>query len=61
MREILQTLGEVAEGVETAFAIEKLAKKNQIYTPIVSEVVSILQGESVRNSVEKLLKQKDWI
>ncbi|ELB7667758.1 NAD(P)H-dependent glycerol-3-phosphate dehydrogenase [Campylobacter upsaliensis] len=61
LQEILQTLGEVAEGVETAFAIEKLAKKNQIYTPIVSEVVSILQGESVRNSVEKLLKQKDWI
>ena len=60
LQEILQTLGEVAEGVETAFAIEKLAKKNQIYTPIVSEVVSILQGESYKFG-RKLLKQKDWI
>lgn len=61
LQEILQTLGEVAEGVKTAFAIEKLAKENQIYTPIVSEVARILEGESVKNSVEKLLKQKDWI
>ncbi|MBS4282409.1 NAD(P)H-dependent glycerol-3-phosphate dehydrogenase [Campylobacter vulpis] len=61
LQEILQTLGEVAEGVETAFAIEKLAKENQIYTPIVSEVARILEGKSVKNSVEKLLKQSDWI
>lgn len=61
LEEILQTLGEVAEGVGTAFAIDKLAKEKDIYTPIVSEVVKILEGEGVENSVKKLLKQSDWI
>ena len=61
LEEILQILGEVAEGVGTAFAIDKLAKEKDIYTPIVSEVVKILEGEGVENSVKKLLKQSDWI
>ncbi|MBZ7938368.1 MULTISPECIES: NAD(P)H-dependent glycerol-3-phosphate dehydrogenase [Campylobacter] len=56
--DILKDLGEVAEGVKTAYAIEKIALKNQIYTPIVREVVQILQGKDVKKAVQELLKAK---
>jgi len=55
---ILQDLGEIAEGVQTAYAIAKIAKDKQIYTPIVNEIVEILEGKSPQKAVENLLKQK---
>lgn len=54
---ILKELNEVAEGVETAFAIEKISKKKNIYTPIVNEIVMILNGKDVKESAQNLLKQ----
>lgn len=57
---ILEELGEVAEGVKTAFAIDKIAKESGIYTPIVSEVVKILQGENASGAIKNLLKQSNF-
>ncbi|MCW1558124.1 glycerol-3-phosphate dehydrogenase, partial [Campylobacter jejuni] len=48
-----------AEGVKTAYAIEKLAKMKGIYTPIVNEVVAIFKGKSVQEATQNLLKQND--
>lgn len=55
--EILLELKEVAEGVKTAFAIKELASKEQIYTPIVNEIVLILQGKDVKHSLKDLLRR----
>ena len=57
LKDILEELGEVAEGVKTAFAIEKLARTNGIYTPIVSEIVSIFKGKNISEAIQNLLKQ----
>ncbi|WP_200762168.1 NAD(P)H-dependent glycerol-3-phosphate dehydrogenase [Nitrosophilus alvini] len=54
--EILEELGEVAEGVYTAAAIEKIARQKDIYIPIASEVKKVLDGKDPRKSLEDLLK-----
>jgi len=53
--DILEELGEVAEGVKTSSAINMLAKKHDIYTPIASEVYEILNGKDVKQSLKDLL------
>jgi len=53
---ILESLGEVAEGVKTADAIFKLSKKHKIYTPIANEVKLILEGKNPQDSLKDLLK-----
>jgi len=53
--QILQELGEVAEGILTATAIYKLSQKQEIYTPIATEVYSILQGKNIQKSIKDLL------
>ncbi|MBL0687637.1 MAG: NAD(P)H-dependent glycerol-3-phosphate dehydrogenase [Sulfurospirillum sp.] len=53
--EILEKLGEVAEGVFTTQAILELAKKHEIYTPIVNEVAFVLKGKSPKLSLKDLL------
>ncbi len=53
---ILEELGEVAEGVFTTDAVMTLSKKEEIYTPIASEVEKILQGKDPRESLRDLLK-----
>ncbi len=53
---ILQDLGEVAEGVHTAKAIVKIANKEQIYTPIATQVYEILEGKDPRESLRELLE-----
>ena len=55
--EILNELKEVAEGVKTTYAIAKLAKIHNIYTPIANEVKLILDGKNPQNSLKDLLKQ----
>ena len=52
---ILEELGEVAEGVFTTTAIYKLAKKFGIYTPIANEVYHILNGKDINQSLKDLL------
>lgn len=53
--DILQELGEVAEGVYTTQAIYKLAQKKNIYTPIANEVMHILEGKKPQESLKDLL------
>ena len=56
MKDILDELGEVAEGVKTASAIDKLSKEHKIYTPIAQEVKLILDGKNPKDSLKDLLK-----
>ena len=56
LKDILDELGEVAEGVKTADAIDKLSKKYKIYTPIANEVKLILNGKNPKDSLKDLLK-----
>lgn len=53
--EILEELGEVAEGVKTSEAIYELSKKHNIYTPIATQVKLILEGQSPKVSLEAFL------
>lgn len=53
--EILDELGEVAEGVKTSEAIYNLSKEYSIYTPIANEVKLILDGKSPQDSLKDLL------
>jgi glycerol-3-phosphate dehydrogenase (NAD(P)+) len=53
---ILEELGEVAEGVFTTKAIEKISKEQNIYTPIAHEVAQILEGKHPKQSLSDLLK-----
>jgi len=54
--EILEELGEVAEGVKTSEAIFNLSKENSIYTPIADEVKFIIDGKNAKDSLKDLLK-----
>ncbi|MCT7560329.1 NAD(P)H-dependent glycerol-3-phosphate dehydrogenase [Aliarcobacter butzleri] len=56
LEDILEELGEVAEGVKTADAIDKLSKKYTIYTPIANEVKLILNSKNPKDSLKDLLK-----
>jgi glycerol-3-phosphate dehydrogenase (NAD(P)+) len=56
MDEILQELGEVAEGVPTATALHKIAKDKGIYLPIAAEVYAMIEeGKDPLQSVKDLL------
>ena len=55
LAEILEELGEVAEGVYTTEAVYKIVQKQHIYTPIASEVYHILRGKNVQESLRDLL------
>jgi len=57
MDEILEDLGEVAEGVPTAKALHDIAEKQDIYLPIAHEVYQMIyEGKDPRGSVGDLLK-----
>ena len=53
--EILEELGEVAEGIPTTTALFTLAQKEDIYLPIANEVYNMLHGKSPLESVSDLL------
>jgi glycerol-3-phosphate dehydrogenase (NAD(P)+) len=55
--EILEELGEVAEGIGTAYALHELSKTNELYMPIAREVYSMLEGKSPQASLNDLLSQ----
>ena len=56
MDEILEELGEVAEGVPTAKAIYKIATDKEIYLPIAQEVYAMIEeGKDPLASVKDLL------
>lgn len=53
--EILEELGEVAEGIGTAYALNTIAQERNIYLPIAAEVYAILEGKEPRKSLQDLL------
>jgi len=56
LNEILEELGEVAEGVGTARALDKIAKAKNIYLPIAKEIYLMLDcGKNPQKSVNDLL------
>ncbi len=56
IEEILEELGEVAEGIPTTKALFNIAKKKDIYLPIANEVYQMLEGKDPKISVNDLLK-----
>ncbi len=55
IKEILDELGEVAEGIPTTKALYKIAKERDIYLPIANEVYKMLNGKEPNSSVYDLL------
>ncbi|MEA1956024.1 MAG: NAD(P)H-dependent glycerol-3-phosphate dehydrogenase [Campylobacterota bacterium] len=53
--EILDDLGEVAEGIGTAYALHKIAQEKNLYLPIAKEVYEMLEGKSPLASLRDLL------
>jgi glycerol-3-phosphate dehydrogenase (NAD(P)+) len=53
--EILQELGEVAEGIGTAYALFDIAQKEKLYLPIAKEVYAVLEGKSPQDALSSLL------
>ena len=53
--EILEELGEVAEGIGTTYALHELSSSNELYLPIAKEVYEMLEGKSPQESLKDLL------
>ena len=56
-QEILEELGEVAEGIGTAYALFEIAQKDNLYLPIAREVYEMLEGKSPKESLATLLSR----
>jgi len=55
--EILDDLGEVAEGIGTTYALHEIAKQKDLYLPIAHEVYELLEGKDPHISLRDLLSQ----
>ncbi len=55
--EILDELGEVAEGIGTAYALYKIANYKDLYLPIAKEVYELLEGKDPHISLKDLLSR----
>jgi len=53
--EILEELGEVAEGIGTTYALHEISQQKDLYLPIATEVYKMLEGEDPRDSLKKFL------
>jgi len=53
--EILEELGEVAEGIGTSYALHEIANDKNLYLPIAKEVYEMLEGKSPKESMRDLL------
>ena len=56
-KEILEELGEVAEGIGTAYALYKIANYKDLYLPIAKEVYELLEGKNPHISLKDLLSR----
>ncbi len=56
LNDILEELGEVAEGIPTTKALYLIAQKEDIYLPIADEVYKMLEGKDPLKCVQDLLK-----
>lgn len=54
-QEIIDELGEVAEGIGTTYALYDLAKRDNLYLPIAREVYLTLEGKDPHESLRDLL------
>ncbi len=54
-KEILKELGEVAEGIGTTYALNKIATKKDLYLPIAKEVYNMLEGKDPHVSLKNFL------
>jgi len=54
-QEILDDLGEVAEGIGTAYALYEISKQKNLYLPIAKEVYEMLEGKNPNESLKDLL------
>ncbi|MFC2074639.1 glycerol-3-phosphate dehydrogenase, partial [Campylobacterota bacterium] len=55
--DILNELGEVAEGIGTTYALHKIIQEEKLYLPIATEVYEILEGKMPHHSLRDLLGQ----
>lgn len=55
--QILSELGEVAEGIGTSYALQKLGNERGVYLPIAQEVYAMLEGKSPKDSMNDLLSK----
>lgn len=54
---IVEELGEVAEGIGTAYALKEIARQKELYLPIAREVHALLEGKEPLESLRDLLSQ----
>lgn len=54
---IVEELGEVAEGIGTAYALKEIGKQKELYLPIAREVHALLEGKEPHESLRDLLSQ----
>ncbi len=54
-KEILKSLGEVAEGIGTTYALHDISVKYDLYLPIAREVYLMLEGKNPTESLKDLL------
>lgn len=50
-------IGEVSEGIGTAYALHEIARARNIYLPIAAEVYKILEGKSPQQSLRDLIER----
>lgn len=54
---VCEEIGEVSEGIGTAYALNEIATQKSIYLPIAYEVYAILEGKSPQQSLKDLLQR----
>lgn len=54
---VCEEIGEVSEGIGTAYALHEIAAQKSIYLPIAHEVYAILEGKSPQQSLKDLLER----
>lgn len=54
---VCQEIGEVSEGIGTAYALHEIAQARGVYLPIAAEVYSILEGKSPKQSLKDLIER----
>lgn len=54
---VCEEIGEVSEGIGTAYALHEIAQSKGAYLPIAAEVYAILEGKSPRQSLKDLIER----
>jgi glycerol-3-phosphate dehydrogenase (NAD(P)+) len=55
--QVCAEIGEVSEGIGTAYALHEIAQARGIYLPIAAEVYAILEGKSPHQSLKDLIER----